>query len=907
MDKRIVEWNPDNSKQYHLYTNDKLELFQIFEENSCRSSNSVQQRKLKEPNLTCIQWNLRSSILQRSNLVTYGNSQGSVLIYDWITDEEIIINPQNRRNCNGLSWCCNSPNWLAAGFEFGRNECSGIIWDIERAGSNSASNHVLHSFGFGESITSICWLSSEDNVVVMGSGRGYIRLYDTRTAKASDLSFRVCEEDKVCKVKGIRGDPFNSSSFAVYSDAIDDGVKLLDVRLFDNSSTKPKFITLSVLPQTKSNTAVLDLAWSPIRPNTLAVLINEETRIPIYNTIKHVGDNSCIRSPWYSLSIPEPAKSMSWTHPRLLVATPSGVLDINVRERLPLSYCPVAAFNDLTSQGFLNENFPVRNIPESHVKKSKAINSSLDILKRYSKTPPDIEEYDVNRNIPRIIRKRALAGYNVNPGRNMQVFSVELGTIYNNRSRTLAAKLQKRKYSMELYKVWEWMNRMVIEDKGMVNISKCGAFHLFNNFSSSPSDIIYRHDTFGVNIYASDARSDTLESCGWKSIIGLSKPNNRPTRDTKKKEEIEERDADNKDILDALVSYICEDESYERAVALALWHGDIELAVETLRSFTDLIKGKKVRSNSETGTISTRGSESISSTISHQSEDEDVSVKLEDASGWDEPLTEQYLNVVSIMTACIAGYHNLNSKHDMWKSMCEEVINSLESYPRLASKYLIAACKFLLATMESPPDYSWILDQQSLYFEDRVAFACTYLTVDRVEGWLKESLAMSIAKGSLHGLLLTGLTTDGLSILQSYLDASGDIQTCALITSYLATSMTDKNVAPPLVAKEWLYEYRNLLNKWQMFFERCNLDVEIGMIQRKRDKLLGKMSSKSPNSNEKNTSNRSNPLKPLGKSNYHSKAVSENESSTKVGRQYFPFPVHNSRANLLIRCQVSYN
>lgn len=68
---------------------------------------------------------------------------------------------------------------------------------------------------------------------------------------------------------------------------------------------------------------------------------------------------------------------------------------------------------------------------------------------------------------------------------------------------------------------------------------------------------------------------------------------------------------------------------------------------------------------------------------------------------------------------------------------------------------------------------------------------------------------------------MTGINADGIRLLQTYLDMTGDIQTLALLAARLPSSYVAK--APPL--EKWIQIYKDLLNQWQLFHERARFDV----------------------------------------------------------------------------------
>lgn len=82
---------------------------------------------------------------------------------------------------------------------------------------------------------------------------------------------------------------------------------------------------------------------------------------------------------------------------------------------------------------------------------------------------------------------------------------------------------------------------------------------------------------------------------------------------------------------------------------------------------------------------------------------------------------------------------------------------------------------FSFLTMEKD-NFDAVLKEEGVSLADRVAFACKYLSETKLADYVKQQIQASIENGDLNGLLLTGESLDGISILQSYMDASFDVQ-----------------------------------------------------------------------------------------------------------------------------------
>jgi hypothetical protein len=74
-----------------------------------------------------------------------------------------------------------------------------------------------------------------------------------------------------------------------------------------------------------------------------------------------------------------------------------------------------------------------------------------------------------------------------------------------------------------------------------------------------------------------------------------------------------------------------------------------------------------------------------------------------------------------------------------------------------------------------------------------------------------------IANGLLYGILLTGLNIDCIDLFQAYIDRTNDVQTpaVAIIHSNIDNRQT----------KTWSECYRELLDKWQLWDQRCLYDI----------------------------------------------------------------------------------
>ena len=160
-------------------------------------------------------------------------------------------------------------------------------------------------------------------------------------------------------------------------------------------------------------------------------------------------------------------------------------------------------------------------------------------------------------------------------------------------------------------------------------------------------------------------------------------------------------------------------------------------------------------------------------------------------------------------------------------------------------------------------------DQIEISLQDRVAFACRFLDDASLSPYIRRITAECLATGRIDGLLLTGLTPKGSTLVQNYLDrrassaGAGDVQTAAIVGVYFLRAAqlsivkrvkmqhTRGGMSIPLSSSilslltpgetimvrrawRWIIEYRTLLNKWQLWSQRALFDVQ-------RSKILGFM------------------------------------------------------------------
>ncbi|CAI5734880.1 unnamed protein product [Hyaloperonospora brassicae] len=268
--------------------------------------------------------------------------------------------------------------------------------------------------------------------------------------------------------------------------------------------------------------------------------------------------------------------------------------------------------------------------------------------------------------------------------------------------------------------------------------------------------------------------------------------------------------------------------NYARAAALAVFHGDLNAAVALLQ----------------------RGAMWMT-----QMQHLNVGVSS--------PYTPDLLQLIAMSVAGYSSSVTCAGGLSLWLSMTQQLLKRSEIMSQANPRYFHAMLSFLCVTSSScssstansnairttqqPPRrpisrrqwgsvdglaafaarpasagaYFAILHDVTLPLSDRLAFACRYLQADDLLAFVNQHEKESEQCGRLEGLLVTGINADGIRLLQTYLDMTGDIQTLALLAARLPSSHKAKSSS----MEKWIQIYKDLLNQWQLFHERARFDV----------------------------------------------------------------------------------
>ena len=170
----------------------------------------------------------------------------------------------------------------------------------------------------------------------------------------------------------------------------------------------------------------------------------------------------------------------------------------------------------------------------------------------------------------------------------------------------------------------------------------------------------------------------------------------------------------------------------------------------------------------------------------------------------------------------------------LWARTFASTVQHKAMSPHLAAVFSFLSVPHPAPSRQSLPTFHALLSSSTplLSFRDRLAFACRFLPDADLFAFIRAQAAHAIERGELEGLLLTGLGPgSGCEVLmQQHLDASGDVQTVALLGCFaqIAHGGAAEAAEPGDRAgrfERWIRLYRGHLNQWRMWTERAQLDV----------------------------------------------------------------------------------
>ncbi|THH28339.1 hypothetical protein EUX98_g5852 [Antrodiella citrinella] len=189
--------------------------------------------------------------------------------------------------------------------------------------------------------------------------------------------------------------------------------------------------------------------------------------------------------------------------------------------------------------------------------------------------------------------------------------------------------------------------------------------------------------------------------------------------------------------------------------------------------------------------------------------------------------TKQYKAAIELLM------RSKDEAHHMMSGMLAALLPSSGSSIR--NNDLREHCERLIVRLQDPHlramlthltvnDWSEVLSEESLALRERLAIALQFLSDKEVSSYLRRIVDSCTHSGDIEGLMVTGLTAQGMDILQMYVDVTGDVQTAAIVGNLNPARARDARV------ERWLDTYRHLMDAWKLFHYRCQLDIDRGRI-----------------------------------------------------------------------------
>ena len=824
-----------------------------------------------------------------------------------------------------IDWNSLNENNLVVGYEKGKSSSSGIIWDISTGQSLQLPQCEGPAF--------LKYLPSEEHLLACSSQR-QLRIIDDRSKDAYEIDF--------C--------PYNTGKEFMFE---------------VSKSNAHKLLTSPLSPSSQEAIKLWDLRFPSLRSSTTS----SSNRRPIGEIVPSSHPSSLKKVLWGEEVLHllfEPNSLECWNtskedspYPQfrqnlLLEGENEGIVSDMIW--IPrLSQDQDAGGGGATSFAAFSfiEPLTIRVLPISDkwtLASSPGTNSQLITSEGEGLT--SFENGDQHSHgILDEMERRAEIGYSVNPARNLQILSEE------EPSHTIR----------ELQSVWGWVDRVTtaehisdeekglnaqskdkeeededdeddpptsehlpptsstsLLDSGVESIlfpSKISSSVSLSSISPLSPSIETFFERFSLPIYLSSPRSKVLELCGWCSDIFY--PDHSSSRN-----------------LVQLVNDADLDDQTDRAIALAVFHGKFDLAIQTIE--------KLIGSMAEVDSPSLY---SPSATFDGNSSSESFTFsKIIDGGGrigGNDSASPSSIQSILQLVACLFSGFNISTilptfesespngnyhrdddnspttnSIELWRRMCLDVISKLKSEEGGHLIHLIVVCEFLYIISDpelhlklfSPiQKFSPILESTDIALSDRVAFASIFLSDEELGKYLDGRFRICISGGSLEGILLTGFRKKGISLLQSYLDHTSDVQTVALLVSILPNQMIHT-----IQLVEWVEEYRSFLNRRELFHERAVFDSTCHIVHCKhsshyKNTIISSTSTPSHKTPQSSSSSRSSKRGKRskgggkGQKNVQAKEIEneEGKSGHKLPSNLFHL-AQTKTPHLFIRCNLCY-
>jgi hypothetical protein len=207
-------------------------------------------------------------------------------------------------------------------------------------------------------------------------------------------------------------------------------------------------------------------------------------------------------------------------------------------------------------------------------------------------------------------------------------------------------------------------------------------------------------------------------------------------------------------------------------------------------------------------------------------------------------LIDRGFHYQAIVQAVLHGYRNvaLNLLRTLIRS---KTIPNIGLGALLASNEINEAqremCMWMSADTDDPAlkalltyltngDWRDVMKTNYLHLGYRVALGLRYLNDTELSGFIQSETARAIRNGDLEGVLLTGLGSQAMDLLQTYITRTNDLQ-----TAVLAASFTNPLYVDDLRWDMWREVYFQQMQSWRAFNERAKFVTQHNRLARTRE------------------------------------------------------------------------
>ncbi|KAI9791661.1 MAG: hypothetical protein M1833_001481 [Piccolia ochrophora] len=163
-----------------------------------------------------------------------------------------------------------------------------------------------------------------------------------------------------------------------------------------------------------------------------------------------------------------------------------------------------------------------------------------------------------------------------------------------------------------------------------------------------------------------------------------------------------------------------------------------------------------------------------------------------------------------LVAMAIAGYYNMvglskQGNEEAWAGLCREIGDkATDPYSRA------------ILALVSSEDWKEVIAENSLPLRDRIGVAMMFLADAEITPFLSLLTRGCVENGDIEGICLTGLTSEGMDLFQTYIDRTGDVQTAVLVMSHGAPYYIDD-----FRFFLWRTDYCQRLNKYKLHVKRA--------------------------------------------------------------------------------------